>query len=161
MPDNQRQLRSLAKPFHASVIKQKPGRGDNAVYVTQSAVTQRLLGTIGPFDMSSVELIRGTAPKIRWGGEERGPYADIVVGAIVTFRFHVDGRDVTVAEVGATENPSGKDTDGDRAKSAVSDALKRAAMRISCGLHLWGKDDDPYFLPQMLTDEEKQGDVSE
>ena len=55
----------------------------------------------------------------------------------------VDGKTVKVSGIGTDQNNAGKD-DGDIIKEMESDALKRAAMRVGVGLHLWAQ--DQYFL---------------
>jgi hypothetical protein len=41
-----------------------------------------------------------------------------------------------------------KDGDGERLKHAASDALKRCAMRLGLGLHIWAQ--GSYFLDKAL-----------
>jgi hypothetical protein len=59
----------------------------------------------------------------------------------------VDGTRVSVVEAGECDNPQNKKTNGDRLKNAASDAFKRCAMRLGCGLHLWS---DDFFLYGVL-----------
>jgi hypothetical protein len=58
----------------------------------------------------------------------------------------VDGDFVTVTEVGDVEHPSGNN--GSNLKNASSDALKRCAMRLGCGLHLWSGEN--FYLDRAL-----------
>ena len=58
----------------------------------------------------------------------------------------LDGKTVTVSGAG-TETYS-KDSTGEKIKKMESDAFKRAASRLGCGLHLWAQ--DQYFLDIQL-----------
>jgi hypothetical protein len=73
--------------------------------------------------------------------------AGVVVGGIWRLIAEVDGRRVEVEEVGDVD-PRNKEHDGERLKDAASDALKRCAMRLGLGLHLWAQ--EHYFLDQQL-----------
>lgn len=126
------QLADLAKPFTGKYVKEKPGKFA-ASYVEHGDITQRLLQVVGPFDFRVTELIRNS------DGEVEGCLASLAV--------EVDGRTVTVVEVGDVENPGGKNN-GARAKDAASDAIKRCAMRLGLGLHLWAGPN--YFLDRAL-----------
>lgn len=133
------QLQRLAEQFAPDQVKTKPGKGA-AKYVGHAVIVQRLLEVLGGYSMEQVQLIRGYAPEESNKNGKIPGRDDVVVGAIVTFKFHVDGRELTITEAGDVELPLQKANDGARAKDAVSDALKRAAMRIGVGLHLWSKD---------------------
>jgi hypothetical protein len=129
MPD---QLSRLAKPFPPTLVKEvDAGHGRKAAYVSHASVTEKLLAVVGPFSLSVEELIRDAG-------------SGAVVGCIVSLSAVIGGREVTVSEVGAVDEiiarDSGEDVtgnDGERAKLAVSDGLKRCAMRLGVGLHLW------------------------
>lgn len=149
------QLKALAKAFTSNVVKRKPGQGGGD-YVEHGVVTQKLLASIGPFQMLDVQPIHGIVPaKLDKQGQEvlreRDPNG--VVGCLLTCQFLIDGREVVVTEAGDVEHPEDKATNGARMKDAVSDAVKRCAMRVGTGLHLWGE--SGYFLPQAL---EQNGD---
>tara|TARA_R100001082_G_C4357688_1_gene157712 strand:+ start:820 stop:1224 length:405 start_codon:yes stop_codon:yes gene_type:complete len=127
------QLTKLAKPIPEAYVKVKPtGRGDR--YVSHGDITQFLLAHVGPFDMRVVELIR--SPE------------GIVEGCILEATFQIDGRTVTIQEIGEVERPSKHS--GQNAKSSVSDGIKRIAMRCSLGLSLW-TGDESYRLHKELT----------
>lgn len=142
-------LQALAKPFGSSLIKKKPGQGGGD-YVEHGVVTQKLLSSIGPFHMENVEPVYGIVPdKVNDKGEvvrHGDPHG--IVGCLLTCRFHIDGREVVVTEAGDVEHPEDKHTNGARMKDAVSDAVKRCAMRVGAGLQLWGE--SGYFLPKAL-----------
>ena len=117
------QLAALAKRFPASVVHQRQvGGGFMADYVAHSVVTEKLLAILGPFDWS-VRVIDGQT----------------VVGTIAV---DIDARRTHVDGVGI----------GDDLKDAESDALKRAAMRMGVGLHLWSGED--YRLDRAVGDAE-------
>lgn len=106
------QLQDLAKPFPASAIRTRPQGGREVEYVPASTVIEKLLATLGPFG---------------WHVSATGRDPWVIVGTITA---EVDGRTVEVQGVG----------EGDDAKSAESDALKRAARMLAVGLHLWSGD---------------------
>lgn len=126
------QLADLAKPFTGKYVKEKPGKFA-ASYVEHSDITQRLLQVVGPFEFRVDQLIRNEAGEVE--------------GCLATLTCEVDGRTVSVTEVGDVEN-AGSKNNGARAKDAASDAIKRCAMRLGLGLHLWCQ--DHYFLDKAL-----------
>jgi hypothetical protein len=137
----QTQLQQLARPFPSHLVK-KPPKGKFGDYVPHSAITERLLSIIGPFDMRVVDIIKGPEGHVE--------------GVILEMQFEIDGRVVTVQEVGDCERPDNWPTQGARLKDAESDAIKRCAMRIGLGLHLWSQGD--YFLDRQLAKQEGGGD---
>jgi len=149
----QGQLEQLAQPFPDSSVKTKPG-SQGGIYVPHSVVTQKALEVVGPYSIESVQLIRGTAPTIpgRNGKPDHPAVPNAVTGALVTIRAIIDDREVTITEVGECESPAVRATDGERAKMAMSDAIKRCWMRLGLGLHLWSKDD--YTLAGALAEPE-------
>ena len=149
----QSQLELLAQPFPDGSVMTKLG-STGGIYVPHSVVTQKALEVVGPYSIDSVVLIRGTAPEMPGKNGKPGFPAvpNAVVGALVTIRAVIDERDISITEVGECENPAVRKTDGERAKMAVSDALKRCWMRAGLGLHLWSKDD--YTLAGALAEPE-------
>lgn len=107
------QLSKLVEPFASEFIATKPGRG-NPEYVEHSVVTQRLLEVLGPFSFEVRDVVQTSPCQV-----------------LASLTVEIDGRTVTVTEAGQSDN------DSDLIKSAVSDALKRCAMRLGVGLHLW------------------------
>ena len=135
------QLSKLAIPFSDKFIEEKPG-AFKAVFVSHGIVTQFLLGILGPYDFSIDTIIRdvdGTA-----------------TGILCTLTVDVDGRTTSIQEVGECENPSNWKTDGARIKACASDGVKRCAMRLGLGLHLWHKRDKNYVLADIL--EKREGE---
>lgn len=129
------ELQELARPFPSSLIKQKPGKFA-ASFVEHSVICQRLLEVLGSYDFRVDELIRD---------------ADgTVSGCLATLEVTVDGRRVRIREVGDVEHPTSNA--GQNAKSASSDALKRCAMRLGLGLHLWSQEN--YYLDKALAKRE-------
>lgn len=131
-----RQLAKLARPFPAHAVKTRTvGGGRKASYVGHADVTAKLLLVLGPYDWDATDLIR-----------ENG-HSGRVVGCNGRLTVTIDGRRVTIAEPGSVdETISTADDgtkvdvtghDGDRAKLAASDALKRCAMRAGVALNLW------------------------
>jgi hypothetical protein len=145
-PTNRKQHADLCKPFPPNYIEQDPHT--KASYVAHHIVTQRLLTAVGPFDLSVVEVLRGqvpgTPPNPR-GQSDRAKKGtpdleNVVVGVICRLGCTIDDRYVTVEEVGDCEAPHNWKHDGQRMKDAMSDALKRCAMRLGVGLHLWAQE---------------------
>lgn len=141
-----KQLKKLAQPFPATLVK-PPAQGKYGDYVSHYTVTQRLLEIVGPFSFEVTQTIR----------DNDGTVTGVVAKLTVT----IDGRTVSVSEVGDVDNPhvenkKGEEvhTDGSRAQLAASDALKRCAMRLGLGLHLWAGDD--YYLFAKLQERERQ-----
>ena len=128
----QSQLTQLAKPFAQRLIADAPS--GHGVYVAHDIVTAKLLAVVGPFDFEVTELIK----------DEEGR----VDGCLARLSCVIDGQPVTIVEVGECDNVAQKKTNGDRAKNAASDAIKRCAMRLGAGLHLWSGSD--FFLYDVL-----------
>ena len=137
-------LYQLARPFPDSMIVKKPGGKFQADYVAHGVITARLLEVLGPFDWSIAKVITN---------------ADgIAVGCIGRLEVTVDGRPVVVEEVGDCEQIS--PNSASNLKMASSDALKRAAMRLGLGLHLWVGTEHYYLdksLEKRLRDAESDG----
>lgn len=139
------QLAQLAKPFDRKYIEKKPGnRGGD--YVTHSVVTERLLEIVGPFDFELVEVVRGHAPAVGKHDAREGA----IVGVVARLTVTIDGATHRVEEVGTEDNPA-MNTDAANLKNAMSDSLKRCAMRLGLGLHLWSQ--EMYGLDRALTGE--------
>jgi hypothetical protein len=118
-----REVVELARPFPARYVKDD-GRGND--HVPHHIVQQRLIRIFGA--PPKIELLR----EIYDGDKLTG----------VVMRLTVPGFE-PVEEAGDTDNPQSK-TNGSRLKDASSDALKRCAMRLGLGLHLWSQKD--YYL---------------
>jgi hypothetical protein len=124
-------LYQLARRFPDSMIEKKPGKFE-AAYISHGVITSRLLEVLGPFDWSIAKVITN---------------ADgIAVGCIGRLEVVVDGRPVVVEEVGDIEHVG--PNSASNLKNASSDALKRAAMRLGLGLHLWVG--EHYYLDKSL-----------
>jgi hypothetical protein len=126
------QLRDLAEPFPPALVK-KPPQGKYGDYVSHSTVTERALSIVRSYSQTVVREIYDGA---------------ILTGVVLRIEAIIDGRPVTLEEVGDVENVDQKKTNGARLKDAVSDAHKRAWMRAGLGLHLWSQGD--YFLHKQL-----------
>jgi hypothetical protein len=125
-------LYQLARPFPESMIVKKPGGKFQADYVAHGVITSRLLEVLGPFDWSIAKVI--TNPE------------GVAVGCIGRLEVTVDSRPVVIEEIGDCEQISANSATN--LKHASSDALKRAAMRLGLGLHLWVG--DHYYLDRAL-----------
>lgn len=147
------QLQKLSKPFPEAFVHTKPGQGGGS-YVEHSTVTQALLATLGPFTFRCKEIIRGEVAEGKTAkGEVRPALSQALVGVVGALTVTIDDREVTVEEVGDVGDPQNWAHDGQRGKDAMSDALKRCAMRLGCALHLWAQDE--YFLDKSLAKAEE------
>ena len=124
-------VRELAKPFPKKYIHDDGRKND---YVPHHVVNQRLIQIFGApprisivREIYDVDKLRGVLMRLEAGG-------------------------YCVEEFGEADNPQSK-TNGARSKDAASDAIKRCAMRLGLGLHLWAGDD--YFLFDVLTRDAK------
>ena len=125
------QLHQLSRPFPDRLVKQKPGKFE-ASYVEHSVITQRLLEVLGPHSFQIIEPLRSASGQ--------------VVGCIAELSAVIDGVTVVIREAGDVERPS--DNDASNLKNAASDAYKRCAMRVGCGLHL--RSGSNYYLDKAL-----------
>lgn len=146
------QLAKLAQPFPDGFVESKDGKS----YVAHHIINQRLLSVVGPFDFELVEVIRGDVAAVAPDPQGRSRRAragtpalhNVVVGGVWRLSCEVDGRRARVEEIGDVGDVHNWDHDGARLKDAASDALKRCAMRLGLGLHLWAQ--DHYFLERQL-----------
>lgn len=159
------QLARLVKPFANHLIHKNPSGGGD--YVSHSAVNEKLLAVVGPFSWECVEVVRGHVAEIKANpqasskrAKEGRPALDnAVVGYIGRLTCRIDGQVFSVEEVGDCEDPHNWPHDGARLKDAMSDSLKRCAMRFGVGLHMWsqyqGKSE--FFLHDVLTKQNGDG----
>lgn len=140
-------LQQLVKPFPNRFIHSNPSGGGS--YVKHHAYTQRLLLYTGPYDFQLVEVIRGFVPGKAPNPEGQSKRAregtpdlpDAIVGVVMRLIVEIDGRRVTVEDVGDCEEPHNWPHDGARLKDAISDAKKRCASHVGLGLHLYAQDE--------------------
>lgn len=114
-------LKALIKNFSKEVVKDAP-KGKFGKYVPHHIVTQRLVDVIpGGYDFT-YEEVRGKDNSI--------------VGA--KCRLYIKATDQTIEEVGDVDKHAlERNTESEILKLAVSDGIKRCAMRIGLGLELW------------------------
>jgi len=147
-------LQELARPFPQKYIHNNPtGFGE---YIQHSVIRQRLLSVLGPYEQRVIQVFKEEMT------DKQGKLKTVTTGVVLEMTFNIGGRDVSVQEVGDVEQPFNWKTEGARMKDAVSDAVKRCAMAIGCGLHLWARHDgkSEYFLDQQLS-KELEGDGTE
>lgn len=140
-------LQELAKPFPQKYIHNNPtGFGE---YIQHSVIRQRLLSVLGPYEQRVIQVFKEEMT------DKQGKTKTVTTGVVLEMTFNIGGRDVSVQEVGDVEQPFNWKTEGARMKDAVSDAVKRCAMAIGCGLHLWAQFEgkSEYFLDQQLAKE--------
>ena len=147
-------LQELARPFPQKYIHNNPtGFGE---YIQHSVIRQRLLSVLGPYEQRVIQVFKEEMT------DKQGKTKTVTTGVVLEMTFNIGGRDVSVQEVGDVEQPFNWKTEGARMKDAVSDAVKRCAMAIGCGLHLWARHEgkSEYFLDQQLS-KELEGDGTE
>lgn len=136
------QLQALAKRIPKSYIKQKPGGSFAADYVSHADIQQMLIAKLGmPPSQEITQIIRSADGQAQ--------------GVVLRMVFNIDGQTVVIDEVGECERPG--QNEGLNVKNAVSDAVKRCAMRTGLGLSLWAQ--GTYILDKALAD--KEGDNNE
>ena len=138
------QLYELSRVFPDKFIHKNPtGFGD---YIQHSVIRQRLLSVVGAYSQEVKHIIRETLT------DKQGKEMEVVTGVILALTVEIDGELVTIEEAGDVEQPFNWRTDGARLKDAVSDAVKRCAMAMGVGLHLWSQFDgqSEYFLDEQL-----------
>jgi hypothetical protein len=153
-------LAELARPFPTDFVERK----DNQDYVAHHVDNPPRLSIEGPFDDVLGPVNRGDDaatppdPSARSRRAKAGTPAlqNVVVGGIWRLTCAIDGRQVRVEEVGDVGDVHNWPHDGARLKDAASDALKRCAMRLGLGLHLWAQ--EHYFLDQQLRAQHRDGD---
>ena len=132
----QSQRRDLVRRIPAGYIKTKPG-GFQADYVSHADIQQVLLAKLGPCTQEVKELIYNAEGQVQ--------------GCILRVSYQIDGETVVIEEAGDVERPGANN--GANAKNAVSDAIKRCAMRVGVGLHLWSQEN--YVLDRLAQDGEE------
>ena len=138
------QLYELSRVFPDKFIHKNPtGFGD---YIQHSVIRQRLLSVVGAYSQEVKHIIRETLT------DKQGKEMEVVTGVILALTVEIDGELVTVEEAGDVEQPFNWRTDGARLKDAISDAVKRCAMAMGVGLHLWSQFDgqSEYFLDEQI-----------
>lgn len=145
------QLTELAKPFPKQYLG-KDDRGNDAV--DHTVVTQRLLQILGPYSQEVREVLRSQVDPMKTRSGKEYPGGHFVTGVVIRLHLNIDGREVYIDETGGCENAAMKDGDGERLKHAISDAIKRCAMRLSLGLHMWAQ--EHYFLYTVLSRESEE-----
>jgi hypothetical protein len=145
-----KQLYELSRIFPDKFIHKNPtGFGD---YIQHSVIRQRILSVLGGYSQEVKHIIREKLT------DKQGVEREVITGVILALTVEIDGELVTIEEAGDVEQPFNWKTDGARMKDAISDAVKRCAMALGIGLHLWSQFDgeSEYFLDKQL---EKYGDT--
>jgi hypothetical protein len=132
-PEVEALTQALAAPFERKFVKFRPGAtsGSRALaipYVDARVIQDRLDDVLG---------------SVNWQDE----YEFLPDGSVMCrLRLRLGGEWITKMDVGG---PSEQPDEGDRRKAAVSDALKRAAVKFGVGRYL-------YRLPQQWVDYDPQ-----
>ena len=136
--------KNLVRIFPEKFIHKNPtGFGD---YIQHSVIRQRLLSVLGGYSQEVKHIIREKLT------DKQGVEREVITGVILALTVEIDGELVTIEEAGDVEQPFNWKTDGARMKDAISDAVKRCAMALGVGLHLWSQFDgqSEYFLDKQL-----------
>ena len=159
------QMQELARPFPDKYVHTNPSGGGS--YVKHHVVEQRLIQVLGiPPRFTKVEIIFGDVAAIapnpngnsKRAKEGRPELKNVIVAVVCRMGAVIDDEQAVVEEAGDCESPHNWDTDGQRLKDAMSDAYKRCAMRLGCGLHLWSQDE--YFLFDKLSEKSEESKES-
>jgi len=153
---NRDQLAKLAKRIDPGFIRNTRDDGKGEDYAPHHAINQLLLLILGPFSFELVQIHRGD---VLTRNKEQGKpsFSDehstivlrnVVVGATYRLTATVDGQREVIEQTGDVEHAELWQHDGARLKDAESDAIKRCAMRLGLGLHLWA--DQGYVLDRWL-----------
>lgn len=129
-----KQLTDLVKRIPEGYIKTKPG-GFQADYVSHADIQQILLAKLGPCSQEVTRVITNSE--------------GVVQGCVLRVLYVIDGQQYVIEEAGDVERPGANN--GSNLKNAVSDAVKRCAMRVGVGLHLWSQDN--YVLDKVLMED--------
>lgn len=149
------QLYELTRTIPKRLIEKAP-QGRHGDYVPHFVIEQTLLAIVGPFDFTVTEILRAPVPEFTSKeGKTYPALPNAIVGVVSRLTVTIDGRVTTIDEAGSCTAEAFEDNDGERLKKAVSDALKRCAMRLGVGLHLWCKRADQFFINQVLRGDEK------
>lgn len=127
----QTDLERLAAEFNADAYQTRaaPGGGPQLTYVSIDQTIKRLNEVLGP--NWSTRALSTLTPET--GNNGRPTYLAVCE---LHMECKVDGEFKTAYGVGAMKNP-----DPDMAlKSALAEAIKKAAHQLGVGLHLWDKD---------------------
>lgn len=138
------QLHELSKPIPPRYI----GKSDKGMDAADHTVITQLLHLRVPgWSFEIREVLRSEVPDKK-GQNNTWPGGFFVTGCVGRLTCTIDGNPVVIEEAGGVELAGMKDGDGERLKHAASDALKRCAMRIGLGLHIWAG--DAYFLDRAM-----------
>ncbi len=131
----------LSKAWNPSLVKTKGTGSFQAKYVEHTHYTQKLIAIIPDLSIKTGELIYDKVEDMN------GVRRKFVTGVEVTISGTVDGEFRTVTEYGMcdkpfyNEDPNKIHNNGQRAKEAISDGIKRCSMRgFAMGIELYGKE---------------------
>lgn len=148
------QLRKLATPIPPQYV----GQNDKGMDASDHTVITQMLHLYVPgwsFEITEVLRSEVAAKKTTKGDWPGGHFVTGCVGKLTAV---VDGFPVVIEEAGGVELAGMKDGDGERLKHASSDALKRCAMRLGLGLHIWAQ--QSYFLDRALDKRDAEAGTS-
>jgi hypothetical protein len=111
---------ALREPFPPHLISRVTKGSHTEDYINHAAITDRLNAVCPGWTMSEPQWIK----------DDKGHIAGVVCSMTI--------GTVTRWEVGDVDRPS---SPGDEAKKAMSDWIKRAAMRFGVGIDLWSKEE--------------------
>jgi len=140
----------LSKPWNKSLVKSLNKGFGSIDYVEHTQVTQKLIALIPDLDIEIGRYIHDTVEDVN------GIRRRFVTGVEVRMSGTIDGHHIRRQEVGMCDKPffhadaNKVHNNGQRAKEALSDAIKRCAMRLGVGIELYDTDN---WLNKYLTNE--------
>lgn len=146
----------LSKPWNKNLVKQLNKGFGNIDYVEHTQVTQKLIALIPDLNIEVGRYLHDTVEDIN------GVRRRFVTGVEVKMSGTIDGNYVQRQEIGMCDKPffhadaNKVHNNGQRAKEALSDAIKRCAMRLGVGIELYDTDTwlGGYLEKNTVTEEE-------
>lgn len=139
------QMYEMVLPINPKYIK-PPAPGKHGRYIPHWVISQAIMLAVGHYDFEIRDIMYGFVP----AHQEHPELPNAVVGVMARMTVEVDGRRVSVDEVGSCDAAGFEHNDAERLKKATSDALKRCAMRLGVGLQMWCKTPAEFFLPRVM-----------
>ncbi len=153
----------LSKPWNKKLVKSLNKGFGEIDYVEHTQVTQKLIALIPDLDIEIGRYIHDTVEDMN------GVRRRFVTGVEVKMTGTIDGKLVHRQEVGMCDKPffhsdaNKVHNNGQRAKEALSDAIKRCAMRLGVGIELYDTDVwlGGYLTSEYLEEINKNNSVTE
>ncbi len=151
-------LAQLWKPWPSQFVETKPKSGNSPAneYVSHILITQKVLQVFGFYDQEVIEVLKGPVNGVPARGQKKAkpPLPMAVTGVVLRVKIGFEpGRGWSIDEAGACEHPHNDQYSmGEQLKKAISDAHKRALMRVGAATEMWCKKNSHYLLPGFIPD---------